>query len=109
MISRGTTAMIRLHLHHLQTFVAPAFFCCTCMLAGCAVTPAPATQRVDIPVPVSCVKAEDVPKRPDYAVEKLAPTASDGEKVLALASDWPRGRKYEATLEAIITGCGGSL
>lgn len=75
------------------------------VLSGCSGLPAPATQRVDVPVPVSCLKAQDVPKRPDYAVEKLAPTASDGEKVLALASDWPRGRKYEEKLEAVIAGC----
>jgi hypothetical protein len=75
------------------------------VLSGCGTTPAPATQRVDVPVPVLCVKADDIPKRPEYAVEKLAPTASDGEKVLALASDWPRGRKYEGELEAVVAGC----
>lgn len=81
-----------------------AISCCLA-LSGCTTTPAPATQRVDVPVPVPCVKAEDVPKRPGYAVEKLAPGASDGEKILALASDWPAGRKYETELEAIIAGC----
>lgn len=75
------------------------------LAAGCAGTQAPTTQRVDVPVPVSCVKPGSVPQRPDYAVEKLAPTASDGEKVVALASDWPRGRKYEGELEAVIAGC----
>lgn len=94
-----------LRLHYLRIFAAPAVFGFACMLAGCASAPPPATQRIDVPVSVSCVKAADVPKRPDYAVEKLAPTASDGEKVLALASDWPRGRKYEEKLEAIIGGC----
>lgn len=94
-----------LHLYYLRLFAAPAVFGYICMLAGCAVTPAPATQRVDVPVPVSCVKPGDVPMRPEYAVEKLAPTASDGEKVLALASDWPRGRKYEQLLEAVVAGC----
>lgn len=75
------------------------------LAAGCAGTPKPATQRVDVPLPISCVKPGSVPQRPDYAVEKLAPTASDGEKVLALAIDWPRGRKYEELLEAVIAGC----
>lgn len=74
-------------------------------LAGCGTASAPATQRFDVPVPVSCVKAIDVPQRPDYAVEKLTPTASDGEKVLALASDWLCGRRYEGALEAVIAGC----
>ncbi len=75
------------------------------MLAGCAGVPPAAIQRIEVPVPVSCVMLADVPKRPDYAVEKLTPTASDGEKVLALASDWPRGRTYEGRLEAVIAGC----
>ncbi|MTV41895.1 hypothetical protein GM676_30555 [Duganella radicis] len=75
------------------------------MLAGCASAPAPATQRVDVPVMVPCVKASDVPARPDYAVERLPVGASNGEKVLAFASDWPRGRKYEGQLEAVIAGC----
>jgi len=75
------------------------------LLVGCATTSAPATQRVEVPVPVPCIKAQDVPKRPDYDVEKLTATSSDGEKVLALASDWPQGRKYESSLEAIIAGC----
>lgn len=87
--------------------IIPKIICAAgvALLGGCGTTPAPSAQRVDVPVPVSCVKAEDVPKRPDYEVEKLAATASDGEKVLALASDWPRGRKYEGELEAIIVGC----
>lgn len=76
------------------------------LLAGCGTAPVPTTQRVDVPVPVSCVKAEDVPKRPEYALERLAPTASDGEKILALAIDWPRGRKYEKQLEAVVASCG---
>ena len=80
-------------------------FSCTVLLAGCGTTQVPAIQRVDVPVPVSCVQAGDVPKRPDYAVEKLPPTASDGEKVLALAFDWPLGRKYEENLKATIIGC----
>lgn len=92
-------------LHHLRIFAAPAVFGFACMLTGCVSAPPPVVQRVDVPVTVSCVKAADLPKRPDYAVEKLAPTASDGEKVLALASDWPRGRKYESQLEAVIAGC----
>lgn len=29
----------------------------------------------------------------------------DGEIVLTLARDWPRGRKYEDELEAAMTGC----
>lgn len=65
----------------ISIFCNFAISCCLA-LAGCGTTPAPATQRVDVPVPVSCVKPEDVPQRPDYAVERLAPTASDGEKGL---------------------------
>jgi len=73
------------------------------LLAGCAGAPRPATQIVEVPVPVSCVKNR--PVRPTYEFGSLPATATDGEKVLALARDWPRGRKYEGELEAVIVGC----
>lgn len=72
------------------------------LLAGCSAAP-PITQRVDVPVYTPCVKA--VPVRPDYEFGKMSITDTDGDKVLALARDWPRGRKYEGELEAIIAGC----
>lgn len=78
---------------------------CAVLLASCSSMPAPATRRVDVPVAVSCVKASGVPKRPEYDVEKLVPSSSDGDKVLAFARDWPVGRKYEDLLEAAIAGC----
>lgn len=72
------------------------------LLGGCAGAP-PATVEVKVPVYVSCVTS--VPARPEYEFARLTPVASDGEKVLALARDWPRGRKYEGDLEAVIDGC----
>jgi hypothetical protein len=72
------------------------------LLAGCGAAP-PITQQVDIPVFTSCVK-EAIPK-PDFEFDKLPLDAPDGEKVLALARDWPRGRIYEGKLEAAIAGC----
>ena len=72
------------------------------LLTGCASAP-PATVEVRVPVLVSCVTT--VPARPDYEFGKLTLAASEGEKVLALARDWPRARKYEGELEAVIAGC----
>ncbi|MET3135277.1 hypothetical protein AAKU55_005585 [Oxalobacteraceae bacterium GrIS 1.11] len=72
------------------------------LLAGCAGAP-PAIQEVKVPVFVPCVLS--VPSRPDFEFGKLTLAASDGEKILALARDWPRGRKYEGELEAVIEGC----
>lgn len=72
------------------------------MLAGCA-HKAPTTQEVAIPVYVPCVK--EVPVKPDFEAPKLAPDASSGEKVLAIARDTPRHFKYEGQLEAVIEGC----
>lgn len=71
-------------------------------LAGCATRP-PATVEVQVPVTVSCV--HKVPDRPQYEFDQLPAGASDGDKVLALARDWPRGRRYEGQLEAVIAGC----
>lgn len=72
------------------------------MLAGCATKP-PTTQEVKVPVHVPCVG--EVPVRPAYEFDNLTPAASDGDKVLALARDWPRGRKYEGQLEVVVAGC----
>jgi hypothetical protein len=72
------------------------------LLASCASAP-PAPVRVEIPVFTPCVKV--VPQRPAYEFGQLAPAATDGEIVLALARDWLRGRPYEAQLEAVIAGC----
>ena len=74
----------------------------TVLLAGCGTAP-PATQQVDVPVAVPCVKT--VLARPAFEFDQLLPTASDGDKILALARDWPRGRAYEGKLEAVIAGC----
>ena len=72
------------------------------VLAGCGSAPL-APQLVEIPVFTPCVKS--MPQRPAYEFDQLTPVATDGEIVLALARDWPRGRKYEVELEAVIAGC----
>lgn len=72
------------------------------LLTGCASAP-PAPVRVEIPVFTPCVKME-IPQ-PAYEFDKLATSALDGEIILALARDWPRGRKYEEDLRAMIAGC----
>jgi hypothetical protein len=72
------------------------------LMVGCASAP-PAPQHVEIPVFTPCVKM--VPQRPAYEFDQLTPAARDGEIVLALARDWPRGRKYEGELEVVIAGC----
>jgi hypothetical protein len=72
------------------------------LLVGCAAAP-PATQTVEVPVYTPCVKA--TPARPDYEFTRLTQAAPDGEKILALVRDWPRARKYEGELEAVIEGC----
>ena len=72
------------------------------LLAGCGTAP-PATQTVYVPVHTPCVKG--VPPAPVYEFDKLPVDAPDGAKILALARDWPRGRKYESELEAVVAGC----
>lgn len=76
--------------------------CGSLMGAGCATSP-PIARPVDVPVYVSCVKRQ--PERPAFDFESLPANASDGQKILALARDWARGRKYENDLEAVVSGC----
>ncbi|MGK5032808.1 hypothetical protein [Janthinobacterium sp. MDT1-19] len=72
------------------------------LLGGCGCAPL-APQLVEVPVFTPCVKV--VPQPPAYEFDKLPSTATDGEIVLVLARDWPRGRAYEGRLEAVIAGC----
>lgn len=72
------------------------------LLTACA-GPAPTIPVVKVPVYRPCVTA--APARPEFATRTLAPHASDGEKILALARDLPVHLKYEAQLEAVIAGC----
>jgi hypothetical protein len=72
------------------------------LLSGCSAAP-PVPVRVEVPVIVPCLGA--LPLRPAYEFDQLASTAMDGDLILALARDWPRGRKYEGELEAAIAGC----
>lgn len=90
------------HRRSLLPGLLMAIFC-TLALAGCG-TAQPATQIVEVPVHTPCVK--DVPPAPAYEFDKLPVDASDGAKVLALARDWVRGRKYEGELHAALEGCG---
>lgn len=72
------------------------------LLVGCA-SKLPAPIRVDVPVMVPCVG--EVPPRPAYEFDKLGPDMTDGEIIMALVRDWPRGRKYEEELVSIVAGC----
>ena len=72
------------------------------LLAGCTTVP-PVPVRVEVPVMVPCIGR--VSERPAYEFDKLTPTATDGEIILALTRDWARGRKYEIELMALIAGC----
>jgi hypothetical protein len=72
------------------------------LVQGCAAVPYP-TQIVEVPVHTPCVK--EVSAVPAYEFDKLPLDAADGEKILALARDWVRGRRYEAALAASLAGC----
>ncbi|ATD62487.1 hypothetical protein CNX70_21815 [Janthinobacterium svalbardensis] len=76
------------------------------LLAGCGSLPS-APQLVEVPVFTPCLKV--LPQRPVYEFDRLTPAATDGEIVLAMARDWPRGRKSEGELEAIVAGCTQSV
>lgn len=73
------------------------------ILAGCGTTPPPVVQRVEVPVYAECVLV--MPKRPEFAFDKLKVSDLSGAKVLALVEDVPRWLKYEGELLAVIEGC----
>lgn len=77
-------------------------------LAGCAVhTPPPAievrTERVEVPVPVACIKASDVPAMPPRVGDKLTGNAVNDADLLA--ADALRLRSALDQTLALISGC----
>lgn len=73
-------------------------------LAGCG-TRLP--QRVEVPVPVPCIRADQVPQRPALATDTLKPDASVYDKARAALAERQQLRGYVAELEAVIMGCSG--
>ena len=83
----------------MRTLIAA---CAAFLLAACATTPC-TPMTVSVPVVVSCV--EQTPTRPAWAVGGLGESASDFEKIQALAVDYLLQRQYINNLEAVIEGC----
>lgn len=77
------------------------------ILAGCAHPPPPAIEtrieRVEVPVPVACIKASDVPAMPPNVGDELTGNAvSDAD---LLAADALRLRSALDQALALISGC----
>lgn len=71
-------------------------------LAGCG-TRLP--QRVEIPVPVPCLRADQVPQRPALATDALRTDANVYDKARAALAERQQLRGYVAELEAVIGPC----
>lgn len=71
-------------------------------LAGCG-TRLP--HRVEVPVPVPCVRADQVPQRPALATDALRPDASVYDKARAALAERQQLRAYVAELEAVVGPC----
>lgn len=76
-------------------------------LAGCTQTPPPAIEvrieRVEVPVPVACIKASDVPGMPPRVGDKLTGNAVNDADLLA--ADVLRLRSALDQALALISGC----
>lgn len=72
------------------------------LLAGCAGMPT--VQRVDVPVPVSCLPAQ-MPARPDIHTSAMLRAMSSSEYVLATSADRLDLLAYAGELEAVLRGC----
>jgi hypothetical protein len=62
-------------------------------------------ERVNVEVPVPCVKPADVPARPQLRTEADLMAMDRYRRTLAVWSDWLKLQVYAAKLEAIATGC----
>lgn len=74
------------------------------MAAGCSTMP-DAPKEVRIPVPVPCLSASDLPKKPDFVTDAALSVMTDGDLILSLAADRRQNQGYRAELEAVLAGC----
>jgi hypothetical protein len=68
-------------------------------LAGCA------HDTAKVPVPVACVRSEDVPTRPPLVLDREMPRADRGARVIALRNYQDLADPYMADLERIAVAC----
>lgn len=71
------------------------------LLTGCA--SAPTVQRVEVPVPVSCIA--EVPKRPTIHSDDALRAMPSPDYVIAVTLDRGDLRAYANELEAVLSGC----
>lgn len=72
------------------------------LVAGCGAT---LPERAEIPVPVACIRADQVPRRPALATEQLKAGASVHEKTKAVLAENKQLRGYVGELEAVLASC----
>ena len=62
-------------------------------------------ERVEVPVPVACVKPEQVPERPALVLDRDMPKGDRGARVLAMRGYQDLAEPYISQLEAIAVEC----
>lgn len=73
-------------------------------VAGCATTPAPRQQVVEVKVKVKEPCIDKAPKRPEYQTGKGA-YPGDATAAAMLASDFEKAEQYGTQWEAAAAGC----
>lgn len=86
----------------VTTATAAAIF--VSALAGCAST-LQIPKEVSVPVPVPCVKPEQLPERPGFMTDSDILAFDSYRRTWALWLDRALRQAYEAQLEAIAKGC----
>ena len=79
------------------------------LLFGCAAQQEPAvriiTQRVEVPVKVSCIKTSELPKRADYVTVSVQKNDSRVAKTKKLIVHYKQSEAYIQTRETVLKGC----
>lgn len=74
------------------------------LLAGCAST-VEVPKEVRVPVPVPCVRPEQLPERPQFMTDADILAFDSYRRTWALWLDRALRQAYEAQLEAVAKGC----
>lgn len=75
------------------------------VLASCAQQVVKVPERVTVPVPVPCVKAEERPKRPALRTESDLMAMDRYRRTIAAWGDLKRWEAYGGELEAMVEAC----
>jgi PBP1b-binding outer membrane lipoprotein LpoB len=91
----------------MKLFISMAAVCL--LLTGCPATVPPKAiytpVKVEVAVPVPCIKASDIPVEPAYKLDSLDPQVNLYEKTVAALEEIEQRKKWQKLAKIVMNGC----